>query len=253
MISRLQPHDLELALYNVDSLAQARKQLVEIPKHGMLRGLIVLSLPVTDEQAARLLEAPFPTVLADSANSSLPSLRVDDRGGGEMSTNHLISLGHTRIGFIGEPPNNPYGSTSSTNREVGYRRAMHAAGIPIDPQLARYGAHVRSAGRQMAAELLSLPNPPTAIVASSDVQAMGCMEAAAAAGVRVPDDLSIVGYDDIEFASALGITTIRQPLERSGQRAAELIIEALSSGPRPPFLELMEVELVVRSTTAGLK
>ena len=253
MISRLQPHDLELVLLNVDSLAQARKQLLEIPKQGMLRGLIVLSLPVTDEQAARLLHAPFPTVLADTVNPALPSLKVDDRGGGEMATNHLISLGHTRIGFIGEPTNNPYGSTSSANREIGYRRAMHAAGIAIDPALARYGAHVRSAGRQMGAELMSLSNPPTAIVAASDVQAMGCLEAAEALEIRIPEDLSIVGYDDIEVASTLGITTIRQPLERSGQRAAELIIEALSSGLRPAFVEQMEVELVVRSTTAGLK
>lgn len=253
IISRLQPHDLELVLYNVDSPAQARKQLVEIPKHTALRALIVLSLPVTDEQAAHLLEAPFPTVLADSVNPALPSLRVDDRAGGEMATNHLISLGHTRIAFVGEPPNNPYGFSSSSNREVGYRRALHAAGIPVDPQLSRHGAHVRSAGRQMASELLSLADPPTAIVASSDVQAMGCMEAAEAHGIRVPDDLSIVGYDDIEVASVLGITTIRQPLERSGQRAAELVIEALSSGPRRPFVEQMEVDLVVRSTTASAK
>jgi DNA-binding LacI/PurR family transcriptional regulator len=105
----------------------------------------------------------------------------------------------------------------------------------------------------MASELLSLAHPPTAIVASSDVQAMGCMEAAEAHGISVPDDLSIVGYDDIEVASVLGITTIRQPLERSGQRAAELIIEALSSGPRRPFVEQMEVDLVVRSTTASAK
>ena len=105
----------------------------------------------------------------------------------------------------------------------------------------------------MGAELMSLRNPPTAIVAASDVQAMGCLEAAEALGIRIPEDLSIVGYDDIEVASTLGITTIRQPLERSGQRAAELIIEALSSGLRPAFVEQMEVELVVRSTTAGLK
>ena len=132
------------------------------------------------------------------------------------------------------------------------------AGITPDPHLVRHGAHLRQAAKQMALDLLSLDDPPTAIVASSDVQAVGVLEAAAQRGMRVPDDLSVVGYDDIDLAAPMGLTTVRQPLERSGARAADLMVSAIgapgsslgaASGQRTHFDELMDLELVARSTT----
>ena len=101
----------------------------------------------------------------------------------------------------------------------------------------------------MTLDLLDLASPPTAIVAASDVQAVGVVEAAESKGLHVPDDLSVVGYDDIELASLMGLTTVRQPLERTGSRAADLAIQAIGAARRQVFDEQMEVELVVRSTT----
>ena len=105
----------------------------------------------------------------------------------------------------------------------------------------------------MATELLSLPDRPTAIVAASDVQAIGCVEAASRLGLNVPDDLSVVGYDDIDLAALMGLSTVRQPLVYSGERGADLLLEALSMPNRPPHVERLELELVVRSTTAAVK
>src|SRR4029078_13118356 len=105
----------------------------------------------------------------------------------------------------------------------------------------------------MATELLSLPERPTAIVAASDVQAVGCLEAATQLGISVPDELSVVGYDDIDLAGLMGLSTVRQPLVYSGERGADLVLEALSMRNRQPNTEMTGLELVVRATTAAVK
>jgi len=168
---------------------------------------------------------------------------------GAMATQHLIDLGHTRIGFIGEPPNNSFGFVASVRREEGYRRVLRQAGIKPSNELVRYGAHLRSAAKQMTLDLLGLSDPPSAIVATSDVQAVGVIEAASSLGLRIPDDLSVVGYDDIELATLMSLTTVRQPLERSGSRAADLVLEAMNANSQAQLDEELEIELVVRSTT----
>lgn len=250
IVARLQPHGYEVVLYNVASPSQAAQRLVELPNHP-LAGLLVISLPLSEADAAELVAAPFPCVLVDTSAKGLPSVGIDDRMGGSMATQHLIDLGHTRIGFVGEPPNNPFGFVASVRREEGYRSTLRQAGIEPLPELVRYGAHLRSAAKQMTLDLLAMPDPPTAIVATSDVQAVGVLEAAATLGLRVPDDLSVVGYDDIELAPLMNLTTVRQPLEGSGSRAADLVLEAVNAREeRPQQLdEELQIELVVRSTT----
>ena len=252
LVPQLQAHDLNIVLYNVVSPAQARAALVELPRSTSVEALVVVSLPLQANEATALVRAAFPTVLLDTVAEGLPSVTIDDREGGRLATRHLIDLGHRRIGFVGEPGDNPFGFTAVVHREDGYRVALREAGIEPDPMLVRRGSHVRAAARQMAVDLLQGPDRPTAIVASSDVQAAGVLEAAAQLGLRVPDDLSVIGYDDIEVASLVGLTTVRQPLERSGARAADLVIEALGASgaaPHTHFDERMELELVVRSTT----
>ncbi len=248
IVARLQPHGYEVVLFNVAAPGQVPERLMEIPTYN-LDGLIVISLPLSAADGDRLAAAPFPSVLVDTTAASLPSVGIDDRMGGRMATQHLVDLGHTRIGFVGEPPNNAFGFVASVRREEGYRGVLEQAGIEPLAELVRYGAHLRSAAKQMTLDLLSLSDPPTAIVATSDVQAVGVLEAAAALGLRVPDDLSVIGYDDIELASLMNLTTVRQPLEGSGRRGADLLLEAIASDARPQLNEELQIELVVRSTT----
>jgi LacI family transcriptional regulator len=253
IVSRLQPHELNIVLYNVASPGQARDHVARIAPLEHLAALIVISLPLPAADAKLLAAAKFPTVLLDTSSPCLPSVGIDDRAGGRMATQHLLDIGHRRIAFVGEPPQNPFGFTSSAKRHGGYASALVEAGLTVDPALIRHGAHLRSAARHMTVELLALPDPPTAIVASSDVQAVGVIEAAEQLGRRIPDDLSVVGYDDIDLAALMGITTVRQPLERSGRRVADLVVNAIGGSPRTPFVEEMELELVVRSTTGPLR
>jgi LacI family transcriptional regulator len=250
IVAHLQPQGFDVVLHNVVSPQQARQRVMELPQHETLDGLIVVSLPLSRLDGERLAAAPFPTVLVDTTARGLSSVNIDDRSGGIMATRHLLDLGHRRIAFVGEPPNHVFGFVASASREDGYRRALLAAGIEPTAELVRHGAHLRSAAKQLTLDLLSLDVPPTAVVAASDVQALGVIEAVVATGRRVPDDVSVVGYDDIELASLMGLTTIRQPLDRSGQRAADLVLEAMAATERtPPIAEELEIELVVRTTT----
>jgi LacI family transcriptional regulator len=250
IVHAMQPYGLEIVLYNVDAPDRARDRLADLPRHN-LDGLIVVSLPLLDGDGGRLAEARFPTVLVDTYHPSLPSVVIDDVRGGRMATEHLLALGHERVGFVGEAPRNPFGFVSSARREEGFVAAMTAAGLSEGPAYRRYGPHARASARQLASELLNMAKPPTAIVASSDVQALGVLELAASRGLSVPDALSVTGYDDIDLAPFSGLTTVRQPLERSGERGGGILANAISSGNRPePFVEELPLEMVIRSTTA---
>ena len=238
-------------MHNIESPGQARAKLWNF--HGLFDGLIIISLPLVGDEGERLVNARFPTVLIDTSYPGLPSVCIDDRAGGSLATKHLIALGHKRIAFVSEPPHNAFGFLAGARREEGFRSTMAEAGLHVPASLVRYGAYLHSAARQMATELLSLPDRPTAIVAASDVQAVGCLEAATHLGINVPDELSVVGYDDIDLAGLMGLSTVRQPLIYSGERGADLVLEALSMRNRQPNTEMLELELVVRATTAAVK
>ena len=141
------------------------------------------------------------------------------------------------------------GFTSSEQRRRGFKRALRRAGIKAPKALQQRGPHGRDEARELAERLLGLPEPPTAIFAASDVQAMGVLEAARAHGVRVPQDLAVIGFDDIEVAATLGLTTVRQPLRETGSRGAELLLSTIEGVPPPPVEELASLELIERSTT----
>ena len=253
IVARLQPHDLNIVLYNVSSPGQTREHISRLVQHDHLDALIVISLPLGHDEAASLAGAPYPTLLLDTTHALLPSVGVDDRHGGRLATQHLLDLGHRRIGFVGEPPQNVFGFVASARRQAGYELALEHASIAVDRGLIRHGAHLRSAAKQMAVDLLRLRRPPTGIVVASDVQTVGVLEAAEQLGLHVPGELSVVGYDDIDLAALLGITTVRQPLERSGQRVADLVITAINGVPPASVNEELDLELVVRSTTGPVR
>jgi len=175
---------------------------------------------------------------------------VDDVAGGREATRHLIDLGHRRIGFISDFLETPFNFTSSRFRLQGYQQALASAGIEFCPKYHIQGEHGRLQARQMAHQLLALPERPTAIFAASDTQAFGSLEAARDLQIRVPDELSIIGYDDIEVAEYLGLTTIRQLLFDSGVRGVHLLLDRLKNPQAEPIEEILPTQLIVRRTTA---
>jgi DNA-binding LacI/PurR family transcriptional regulator len=236
-----------MVLFDVERPGQDSESFRTLP--GGLDGLLSISLCPPDADLDRFAAAGMPVVLVDHPHQCLPAVHVDDVAGGRLATEHLLELGHERIAFLGDFEHNYHGFTSSALRRVGYQEALCGAGLEVDPELVRRATHGRDPAAALTRELLDLADPPTAVFAASDTQALGVLEAADELGVDVPGDLAVVGYDDIEIARYAGLTTIAQPLEESGAIGAHLLLGALdgegASGRQLP------VRLVVRSTTTG--
>ncbi len=245
--------DYDLNIFNVETVERRDQCMHQIPRPDRADGVIILSLSPRDEDIPYLQQAQVPIVLVDANHPSLSSLNrviVDDVAGGRTATQHLIDLGHCRIGYISDWLDNPFNFTSSRYRFLGYRQALDAAGIPFRPEYHGQGEHDWSEASLLAAQMLALPEPPSAIFAASDTQALGVLEAARHTGLRVPADLSVIGYDDIEIAEYLGLTTIRQLLYESGQIGVELLLDTLEGLHPEPVYKVLPTELIVRGTTA---
>ena len=240
----------ELVVCNVGTPEQRDEYLGRRAPLDRSDWLLIVSLPPTDEEAEAFARAGAPVVLLDAFHPRLTSLHVDDVAGGMLATRHLLELGHERIAFVGDLPDPAFGFTSSYRREEGHRRALAAEGIRLDEALMRHGPHGRLVALRLTRELLSLPEPPTAIFAASDTQALGVLEAASVEGFDVPGDLSVVGFDDIEVSPYVGLTTVHQPLEESGRRAVERLLGALGGEDGGPPEERLELGLAARRTAA---
>jgi len=243
----------DLNIYNVETTQLRDECIREVPRRERADGVLIVSLSPRDVDIAYLKDADVPIVLVDANHHSLSSLNrviVDDEEGGWKATRHLIEYGHRRIGYISDWLENPFNFTSSLYRYRGYRKALEESGIPCIPDYHGQGEHSREQAKLLAIRMLELTVPPTAIFAASDTQAMGVLEAARELGLDVPGDLSVIGYDDIEIAEYLGLTTIRQLLYLSGQRGVELLLESIEQQNDKPVCEIMPTELVLRDTTA---
>lgn len=240
----------DLVLFNVASPFHPEEPFQALTGSHRADGLLVMSLPAPAHDLERLARARVPVVLVDSRAEGVTVVVSDDRAGGRVAAEHLVGLGHRSIAFIGEDPANAFGFTATSQREEGYRAVLREHGIRYRPSLVRHGPHDHDVAKHLTEELLALPEPPTAIFASSDVQALGALEAAAEAGHTVPTDLSVIGYDDIDLSAFAGLTTVRQPLFDSGYLGARLLLDALEGGTLPPpGVTELPVELVARATT----
>ncbi len=250
IVSGLEASPYDLALFDVESPDRQRRAFDTFGRGDRADGLVVVSLVPPDVELVRLEAAQIPCVLVDAPHAVLPTVLSDDVEGGILATRHLLELGHLRIAFIGDKPPDRFRFHSSRDRTEGYVRELGRAGLSVRPEYVREGTQSRHVARSIAEDLLRLPEPPTAIFAASDTQALGVLEAAQAMGVRVPDELSVVGFDDVEAASYVGLTTVRQPLFESGRRGAELLLQALEGGSLAGCSETLPLDLVVRTTTA---
>ena len=216
-------------------------------------GVILVTSHVTMPELQQLRDADIPLVVVDPANlpePDLPSVGATNWAGGLAATEHLISRGHRRIGAIAGPAD----YLCSRARLDGYRSALDRAGVPYDPALVRNGDFQHEGGFLRGGELLDLAERPTAIFAGSDQQALGVYEAARQRGLRIPQDLSVVGFDDLPTARWVSppLTTVRQPLADMGQVAAEMLCNLIDGVPlRSQRIEL-STELIVRESTAQL-
>lgn len=252
-ISALSRSQYDLLVHNVDSPERRVDCFSDVLRRRQADGVLIVSLTPTDREATLLAGADVPVVLIDADHPALTMLSrvtVDDVAGGETATRHLLGLGHTRVGFVGDPLDNPFNFKSSRDRYFGYCKALEAAGLKHRAEFYAEHEHGRAEARASAQAMLALPERPTAVFAASDTQAVGVIEAASALGLRVPEELSVMGYDDIELAEILGLTTMRQSLATSGRLGVELLLEALDRPGTEPRHHVLPSELVPRRTTA---
>ena len=214
-------------------------------------GVIVVLSEFTSGQLEQLREANIPLVVIDPVNPpppDLPSVGATNWAGGLAATEHLLDLGHRRIGAIAGPAD----YLCSRARTDGYRSALERAGIRFDPALVRNGDFRHEGGFLHGGELLDLADPPTAIFAGSDQHALGVYEAARQRGLRIPQDLSVVGFDDLPVDRWLSppLTTVRQPLAEMGWAAADMLGTLIEGLPLPSRRVELTTDLIVRESTA---
>ncbi|WP_460522914.1 LacI family DNA-binding transcriptional regulator [Flindersiella endophytica] len=215
-------------------------------------GVIAVFSELTAHQQLQLASRSIPLVALDPTGEPLhetPSVGATNWSGGLAATRHLLELGHERIAMV----NGPLAFLCCVARLDGFRAAMDAAGVRVDPKLVVDSTLYVEGGLSAGRELLALPEPPTAVFAANDLQALGIYEAAREAGVRVPQDLSVVGFDDLSFTQWAGppMTTVRQPLYQMGATAARLVV-ALAAGDELEHHRVeLATQLIVRKSTAA--
>jgi len=246
-------HNYSLFLCNSDGDVAKELLYIGVLTENRADGIILVSVASGVQPILRIKSRSMPLVLVDRdlPGGEVDSMMADNEQGGWQATEYLISLGHRRIGCITGPSE----FTPSANRVNGYRRALNEAGIAVDEALIVRGDFQYPSGCCTARQLLDLAHPPTAIFAYNDLMAIRVMKAVRERGLRIPEDFSVVGFDDICLApySDPPLTTIAQPKYEIGQQAAMMLFERMHNRTKPAQRRLLETHLVIRQSTAAAK
>ena len=223
--------------------------LASLPLTGNLDGLIILSLEVDEISVKRLLDHGLKTVLVEYPVEKLSSVIIDDKQGGALAAKHLLAKGHTDLAFIGVDRSPDYAHKPIGLRLKGFQKTLKEADIILSKKNVIQAPFDMDSTYQLTTRLLQTPNHPTGIFVSTDMQAMAVLKAARDLGMKTPDDIAIIGFDDLDMASYLGLTTIRQHLDESGRIAVELLLADMANPERLPRHVELPLEVVERETT----
>jgi LacI family transcriptional regulator, galactose operon repressor len=237
--------EIDVVVFDHESAALASSPvLASMPLHGRLDGLIVMGLPIEDAIAGRLRERSLPTVAVDADSALFSRVVIDDSEGGRLAAAHLRDRGHRRVGYLLERQVSDYES-QAIKRLSGFQEVIAAAGGAVTVMTSDNSV---SAAREAAAGLLDAAERPSAIMAHHDALAVGVLLAARDRGLRVPQDVAVMGFDDGEAATAADLTTVRQPFEESGSAALGILLGHIG-GSDLRSTTVLDVRLVERSTT----
>jgi DNA-binding LacI/PurR family transcriptional regulator len=244
----LSPKNFELIIYTVGSTNHLQGYLSTLPLTGNLDGLIILSLPVDDTEARRLIDHGLPTVLIEYPHPQLNCVEIDDAHGGYMAATYLLKKGHRRIAFLGDTDLPEYAIHPVSLRLSGFRQALKESGIALPDTFVRLAPYSQEQTRQVARELLGLSEPPTAIFAATDFQALGVLKAAHQLNVAVPEQLAVIGFDDLDMAEYADLTTVCQHLDESGKLAVEILISQIKASSQSPRHVKIPLTIIERKT-----
>jgi LacI family transcriptional regulator len=247
----LAANQYELMLYTTHRRKTKESAYVNMMARGLADGLLIVLPREPEAYLESLRQREFPHVLIDQygIDDADISVTAANHQGGYEATKHLIDLGHKRIGII-------TGWTdmiSAQHRLEGYKAALADHGIPLDSELIFEGDFTQACGFNGASQFLNLYEPPTAVFASNDVSAVGVIDAARAHGLSVPDQLSVIGFDDIPMAATLNpqLTTMHQPLQEMGRSATQLLLNLVDNSKEKPTSIVLPTKLILRESTTS--
>jgi len=239
-----------LMICSTDNDPDKESEYISLMRRKSVDGIILASGLISDTAVKQLIDHQIPVavIARDLPVLAVNAVLVDDFAGGYMAASHLLSLGHRRIGVVAEDLR----LLSSQERVRGYRHALEEAGVAIDDGLVRVSDFTIEGGRRAALELLQLPDRPTALFACNDLLAIGAMRAAKELGLAIPEDLSVVGFDNTILAEIVdpGLTTVAQPIVNMGRQVVDLLIEEMQGEEKPARRVVLLPRLVERNSTA---
>ena len=239
----------EMLIYTVDTQEQLQEYLRSIPFSKRLDGLIIMSMRIGDDDARRLARAGLQVVLVENHDANFSGVEADNVRGGVLAAEHFLSKGYHPCAFVGESIVPAYSLYSSEPRGRGFKETLAKAGVAVDPSHIRLGDTTVEDGQRMGLELLSGDRRPRAIFAMCDLQAIGVLRAARHLGLKVPEEVAVLGFDDIEAAEYMDLSTVSQSLAESGRLAAELLLGRIREPDRPLQSIHLKVSVIQRSTT----
>ncbi|MEZ4727979.1 MAG: LacI family DNA-binding transcriptional regulator [Caldilineaceae bacterium] len=243
----VQQQGMRLLIDSVESSVESA--YVDLAHAKRIDGLILIDVPPEERALQRLAQEQFPIVTLGSLHPSLCSVDVDNQIGARRVVEHLLAQGHQRIGCI---TNIPRGAAEPNPRLLGYQEALRQHGIPLDETLVAEGVYSPESGFAAMQQLLARPHPPTALFVASDVVAFGAMAALQAQGLAIPQDIAVVGFDDVPLAQYANppLTTVRMPTVEMGRRAGELLYDQIL-GRAVASHVLLETELIIRASSVS--
>jgi LacI family transcriptional regulator len=238
----------ELIIYSVESLAQLEGYLTMLPISKRLDGLIIISLPIDDDSANRLQQYALETVFIEYNKAGFSSVEIANEHGGEMAAQYLVQKGYTSFAYLGDAGEQLYSVHPSDRRLKGFRNELSNQGFNLPDEHICLMPYSRDHVVDQAGTILDLPVRPEAIFAASDLQAIGVLKAARQRRLRIPEDVAVIGFDDLEIADYMELTTIDQELDESGRLAAELLLDRIAEHKRPHQNIRLPLRIVERST-----
>ena len=247
----LSEQGLSLLIGNAHSDQAREDNLIALMKAEDVAGLIIA--PVREDSAvlAEIAQSGLPVVVVDRNLSHLgiDTVLADNRMGAFSAIRYLIQLGHERIAIV----NGPQYLTSGRERYAGFLQAMEEAGLAVDPDLVQFGDYQLESGYHLTHQLLALPHRPTALFIANNLMTIGALNAIHEVECRIPDDIAVIGFDDLPWAISLNppLTTVAQPTLEIGMCAAELLLDHIANPDRPARMVVLETQLIVRASCSG--
>lgn len=242
----LEAEKIDLILYKIDKDQAMLDKILDIVHSKKVDGIVAVTMDIGEEDYQQLLAEEIPIVLADEKNDDFHSIYLNDLKGAEMAVQYLLAQGHQKIAFI----NGVQTSQHGIRRLKGVKNILAKNDLVLEPKLLKFGDFKTESGYKLMLEILDLPqaNWPTAVFAASDNQAIGILEALKEKNIKVPAEIAVVGYDNIELAEYLKITTVWQPMYKLGYLSIEVLLKAIRGELNNFYQTELELKLIKRET-----